>query len=116
MENTLDAKATLRHLRGSARKARLVLDMIRGRRVKEASNILQFSTKKVAKDIHKLLKSAVANAIQVAGKTDTDSMIVDKAWADNGPIMYRQMLRARGSAGRIRKRFCHITIGITNSK
>lgn len=116
MENILEATARLRNLRGSARKARLVLDMIRGKSVNEAQNILEFSTKRMAKNIQKLLNSAIANATQAAGKADVDSMVVEKAWADDGQIMKRTMPRAQGRATIIRRRTCHITIGITGKK
>ena len=116
MENILEAKASLRDNKGSARKARLVLDMIRGKAVNEAKNILQFSNKKVAKDIHKLLNSAIANATQVAGKADTTNMTINKAYADEGRIDKRTLLRYRGTADRILKRRCHITIGVILKK
>jgi len=116
MENLLEAKASLRHFRGSARKARLVLDMIRGKGVNEAKNVLEFSNKKVAKDIKKLLNSAIANANQVAGKEDTSNMVVEKAFADNAQMHKRYIFRAKGSADLIRKRYCHITIGVMVKK
>jgi large subunit ribosomal protein L22 len=116
MENTLQATASLRNFRGSARKARLILDMIRGKKVAEAKNILQFSTKKMSKDIHKLLNSAVSNATQVGGKLDETTLHIEKCWADDGMIMKRTMPRAQGTANMIRKRTCHITVCISGSK
>ena len=110
MENILEAKASLRNHRGSARKARLVLDMIRGKGVDEAKNILEFSNKRVSKDIQKLLTSAVANAHQVAGRAETKNMTISKAFADDGMIMKRHRMRARGNVNLIRKRYCHITL------
>jgi len=110
MENTTEAIARLRNFRGSPRKARLILDTIRGRKVSDARNILQFSTKKMAKEIQKLLNSAVANATQLAGKVNTEDLQVVKAWADGGQMMKRHMPRANGRAMMIKKRTCHINI------
>ena len=116
MDNILEAQARLKDNKGSARKARLVLDMIRGKAVNDAKKILQFSNKKVAKDIHKLLDSAVANVTQIAGKADTAHMTVNKAFADVGRTAKRTLLRYRGTADRILKRSCHITIAVTLKK
>ncbi len=116
MEPRLEAIAKLNNHRGSARKARLVLDMIRGKNVNEAQKILLFSTKRMAKSIAKLLKSAVANATQKNGKADMDSMIVDRAFANEGTVMKRFLPRAQGRATVIRKQTCHITIGIAEKE
>lgn len=116
MENTLEATASLKNMRGSARKARLLLDLIRGKNVIQAKHILQFSTKRMARELHKLLNSAIANVNQATGKADTDHFVVDKAWADGGRIQKMHMPRAQGRANLIRKRSCHVTIGISGSK
>jgi large subunit ribosomal protein L22 len=116
MDNVIESKAQCRNLRGSARKARLVLDMIRGKKVSEAKNILEFSTKKMSVDILRLLNSAIANAVEKSGKIDTNNMVISRAWADGGTMMKRMMPRANGNAFMILKRHCHITIGITNNK
>jgi large subunit ribosomal protein L22 len=116
MEAKLEAVAKLNNHRGSARKARLVLDLIRGKNVNEAQKILLFSTKRMAKSIGKLLNSAVANATQVNGKADIDNMIVNKAFADEGTIMKRFLPRAQGRATVIRRKTCHITIGIAEKE
>ncbi len=116
MEAKLQAVAKLQNLRGSARKARLVLDMIRGKSVNEAQKILLFSTKRMAKSIEKLLNSAVANATQKQGKADIDSLIVDKAFADEGTIMKRFLPRAQGRATVIRRKTCHVTIGVAEKE
>ena len=115
MEITTVATASLRNYRGSARKARLILDMIRGKKVNQAKNILQFSTKKMAKDIHNLLNSAVANATQKAGKVDMETLYVETAFADEGVTQKRMMLAIKGMAYRIRKRSCHITLHLGSS-
>lgn len=112
----IEAYAKLNNHRGSARKARLVLDMIRGKSVNEAQKILVFSTKRVSQDLVKLLNSAVANVTQQNGKIEIDNMIVNQAYADEGRTMKRFRPRARGRATVIRKRSCHITIGIAEKE
>lgn len=116
MENTIEATARLRNFRGSARKARLLLDLIRGKDVNVAKNLLQFSTKRMAKDIYKLLNSAVANATSVGEKLDLENLYIQTAFADGGAIMKRNMPRAQGTATLIKKRLCHITITVANKK
>ncbi len=116
MEAKLEAVAKIKNLRGSARKARLVLDMIRGKNVNEAQKILLFSKKRMALSIAKLLNSAIANATQKEGKAEIDRMIVDKAWADDGTIMKRTLPRAQGRATVIRRRTCHVTVGISEKE
>ena len=108
----MEAIARARNLRGSARKARLVLDLIRGKTVPEAQKILLFSKKRVAGDVAKLLKSAIANATVKKGKIDIDNMIVSTVYADDGPIMKRYRHRAHGRATIVRRRTCHITLKI----
>lgn len=110
----MDAKATLRFARGSARKARLVLDQIRNKRVSEAQKILQLSRKRASVNIGKLLASAVANAHLKEPKLDMNEVFVTKAVADEGPTMKRYMPRAQGRAFLIRKRTCHISLEIKN--
>jgi large subunit ribosomal protein L22 len=106
----MEAIAHLKHIRGSARKARLVLDLIRGKGVEDAQNILQFTQKRAAGTIAKLLNSAVANAHVKDAKVVAKDLIVNKAVADEGPIMKRYMPRAQGRAYLIRRRTCHITL------
>ena len=101
--------AQARYVRSSARKARLVLEHIRGIPAAEAQAILQFQTRAVAKDAGKVLKSAVANAENNFGH-DPDELVVIAAYADEGPTLKRWRPRARGRVNRIRKRTCHITI------
>ena len=104
-------RAQARWVHSSARKARLVTDLIRGRSVPEARTILAFSTRAVAKDVEKVLRSAVANA---ESRPDLywqgDDLVVVAAYADEGPTLKRWRARARGRVARIRKRTCHITI------
>ncbi len=105
-------KATAKYLRGSASKAREVLDLIRGLDVRRADEVLQFTTRDVAKDVRKVLASAVANA-QHNDAQDPDELFVLAAYADEGPTLRRFRPRARGRATRIRKRTSHITIVVT---
>ena len=109
-------RAQARWVHSSARKARLVTDLIRGRSVPEARTILAFSNRAVAKDVEKVLRSAVANA---ESRPDLhwsgDSLVVVTAYADEGPTLKRWRARARGSVNRIRKRTCHITIELAQS-
>ena len=96
-------------MRLSARKARLVLDHIRGRSVPEARTILAFTPRAAAVDIEKVLRSAVANA-ESTHALDGDELVILAAYADEGPTLKRWRPRARGRATRIRKRTCHITV------
>ncbi len=96
-------------MRTSSRKARLVLDHIRGRTVPEARTVLAFSTRAAATDIEKVLRSAVANAEANHG-LDGDDLVVEVAYADEGPTLKRWKPRARGRVNRIRKRTCHVTL------
>lgn len=107
--------ARVRNLRGSARKARLVLDLIRGKNIHTARNILTFSNKRFSLKVEKLLNSAIASVSEKEGKAQLDRYFVSKAYADDGPIMRRFMPRAMGRATIIRKRTCHITLAISES-
>jgi large subunit ribosomal protein L22 len=108
-KNAEVASATLRHIRMSPRKARLVVDLIRGKQVEPALAILKFSPKKGAKLAHKLLQSAVANAREQA-RADVDRLWVTKSWVDEGRTLKRFMPAAHGRAAPIRKRSSHMTI------
>ena len=104
-------RAQAKRVGSSARKARLVTDLIRGRSVPEARTILAFSQRAVAKDVEKVLRSAVANA---ESRPDLhwngDDLVVLTAYADEGPTLKRWRARARGRASKIFKRTCHITV------
>lgn len=108
----MEATAKLRFARGSARKARLVLDTIRYKPVNEALNILRFSRRRAAGIIYKVLESAVANAQVKDSKVDLSQVFVTGAMADEGPQMKRFMPRAQGRAFMIRKQTCHISLEI----
>ena len=102
-------RAQVRYLRMSASKARVVLDLIRGKSVTDASQILHFSERGAAKEIQKVLRSAVANA-QHNDEQSADELFVSACFADEGPTLKRFRPRARGRAGRIHKQTCHITL------
>jgi large subunit ribosomal protein L22 len=102
-------RAQAKWVRTSARKARLVLEHIRGRSVPEARTILAFTQRAAATDIEKVLRSAVANAEANHG-LDGDELVVEAAYADEGPTLKRWKPRARGRVNRINKRTCHVTL------
>lgn len=102
-------KAQVRYLRMSASKVRIVLDLIRGKSVTEANQILHFSERGASKDIQKVLRSAVANA-QHNDEQVADELFVSACFADEGPTLKRFRPRARGRAGRIHKQTCHVTL------
>ncbi len=106
---TRDVRAQARWVRSSARKARLVLEHIRGLTVPEARTVLAFSERAIARDIERVLRSAVANAEANFGLVG-DELVVAAAYADEGPTLKRWRPRARGRVARIRKRTCHITV------
>ena len=107
-----EVKAVAKWVRMSPRKARLVVDHIRGRSVPEARTVLAFTPRAAAKDIEKVLRSAVANAEANHG-LDGDRLVIVKAYANEGPTLKRWRARARGRAARIRKPTCHITVRLT---
>jgi len=107
-----EVKASSKYVRTSPRKARLVVEHIRGRSVPEARTVLAFTTRAVARDIEKLLKAAVANAEANHGLIG-DDLLVSAAYVDEGPVFKRWRARARGRAARIRKRTCHITLKLS---
>ncbi|MBC8031356.1 MAG: 50S ribosomal protein L22 [Pyrinomonadaceae bacterium] len=116
MESTASAK----YLRGSAQKARLVVDMIRGKDVNQALAILRYANKRAATGIEKCVRSAVANANEAAEKAniaiDPDDLWVKTAFVDRGPTKNRRRVRPapQGRAYREQRHFCHITILLSN--
>jgi ribosomal protein L22 len=109
VETRREVRAEAKWVRTSARKARLVLEHIRGRSVPEARSVLAFSDRAVARDVELVLRSAVANAEANHGLIG-DELIVLAAYADEGPTLKRFRPRARGRVGRIQKKTCHITV------
>ena len=111
----LEVKATSKYVRTSAQKAGLVLDLIRGKKAAEALSILHFTKKSVARDIEKTLRSAIANAVNVADKNqkrrlDEDDLVVAKAYADQGPSQKRVRPAPMGRAYQTIKRTTHLTV------
>ena len=107
-----EVKAVAKWVRMSPRKARLVIDHIRGRSVPEARTVLAFTPRAAAREIEKVLSSAVANA-EANHDLDGDELVVSAAYVDEGPVIKRWRPRARGRAARIRKPTCHITVKLT---
>ena len=110
-----EIKAIHKFARITPFKARLVADQIRGKGIEQALNILQFSNKKAAVLIKKVLNSAIANAEHNEG-SDIDELVISSAFVDEGATMKRIRPRAKGRANRILKRTSHITIGISEIK
>src|SRR5918912_3410862 len=106
---TREVRAVAKWVRMSPRKARLVADHIRGRTVPEARTVLAFTQRAAAREIEKVLRSAIANAEANHGLVG-DELVVSAAYVDEGPTMKRWRARARGRVARIRKRTCHVTI------
>jgi large subunit ribosomal protein L22 len=104
-----EVRAVAKYVRTAPRKAQLVADQIRGRSVPEARTILAFMTRDAARDVEKVLRSAVANA-EANHSLDGDELVVATAEIGAGPTLKRWRARARGRVGRIRKRTCHISI------
>jgi large subunit ribosomal protein L22 len=102
--------ATVRHLRGSAQKARLVVDLIRGKKVGEAQWILASTKKYAAFHVKKLLDSSVANAIDRNPDINPDGLYIHTAFVNEGLRMKRVRPAPQGRAHRIQKRTCHITL------
>ena len=105
----METRASTRFVRISPQKARLIVDMIRGRKVEEALSVLEFTPKKAARIVAKTLRSAVANA-EDTKNVDVDELIVTRCWVDEGPTLKRMLPRAQGRATRINKRSSHITV------
>src|SRR6188508_2876677 len=105
-------RAVAKWVRISPRKARLVVDHIRGRSVPEARTVLAFTQRAAAREIEKVLSSAVANA-EANHDLVGDELVVSAAYVDEGPVMKRWRARARGRAARIHKPTCHITVKLT---
>ncbi len=117
----LEVKATSKYIRTSAQKAGLVLDLIRGKKASEALSILRFTNKSVAKDIEKALRSAIANAVNVADKNqkrrlDEDDLVVSACYADQGPSQKRVRPAPMGRAYQVIKRTAHLTVCVAEGE
>ena len=113
----LEAAATAKYIRTSAQKAGLVLDLIRGQQAAKALQVLRFTKKAVAKDVEKVLRSAIANAVHVADKNqkrrlDEDDLFVSQAYANQGPSFKRVRPAPMGRAYRVIKRTTHLTVHV----
>ncbi|MFH2011788.1 MAG: 50S ribosomal protein L22 [Pseudomonadota bacterium] len=105
----MEARASVNYIRVSPQKARLVVDLVRGKRVEDALTILSVTPKAAARIVKNLLKSAVANATQDRN-IDVDTLFVDTIYVNEGPTLKRFRARAMGRAGRIKKKTSHITV------
>ena len=105
----MEVRAQARNIRDSPRKARIVVDLVRGKSVAQAQEILRFTNRGIAETVEKVLNSAVAHA-EHNNHLRAESLVVKTAYVDEGPSMKRMRPRAKGSAARIRKRTSHITI------
>src|SRR5438132_1271177 len=118
----MEARASAKYLRGSAQKARLVIDMIRGKNVNQALAILRYSNKRAALGIEKCVRSAIANANETAEKAnisvDPDELWLKAAYVDRGPTKNRRRMRPapQGRAYRERRHFCHVTILVSSDQ
>ena len=116
----MEATASAKYLRGSAQKARLVIDLIRGKDVNQALAILRFSKKRAARGVEKCMRSAIANANEAAEKAnvsiDPDDLWVRAAFVDRGPTKNLRRVRPapQGRAYREQRHFCHVTISLSN--
>jgi large subunit ribosomal protein L22 len=110
----MEAIAKGKFLKGSPQKARLVIDLIRGRNVQEALAILRFTKKRATRSIEKVLLSAVANAKEKNAAADIDQFVIQRAVVDTGPTKWRRRVRPApmGRAYREQRRYKHITIAI----
>jgi large subunit ribosomal protein L22 len=118
----MEATASAKYLRGSAQKARLVIDMIRGKDVNKALAVLRYANKRAALGIEKCVRSAIANASEAAEKAnvsiDPDDLWVKAAYVDRGPTKNRRRVRPapQGRAYREQRHFCHVTILLSNDE
>ncbi|HEV2761345.1 MAG TPA: 50S ribosomal protein L22 [Pyrinomonadaceae bacterium] len=118
----MEARASARYLRGSAQKARLVVDMIRGKNVNEALAVLRFTNKRAAEPIEKCVRSAIANATEAAEKAnvavDPDDLWVKACFVDMGPTKNRRRMRPapQGRAYREQRHFCHVTVLLSSDE
>jgi large subunit ribosomal protein L22 len=110
----MQATAKARYIRVTPRKARRVMDLIRGMPAQEAQAVLRFAPQTASDHIAKVLASAIANAEHSTERPDVSSLRVSRAWVDEGPTLPRFRARAQGRGYRIRKRTSHITVIVTD--
>jgi large subunit ribosomal protein L22 len=109
VDDSLTARASARYLRVSPRKARRIIDVVRGTKVTEALDVLRFDEHAASDDVYKVVASAAANA-EHNQRLDRDSLWIREAFVDEGPTLKRFRPRAQGRAYRIRKRTSHVTV------
>jgi len=114
----LEIHAKTKYVRTSPQKAKLVLDLIRGKKASEALSILRFTKKSIARDIEKTLRSAIANAVFVADKNqkrrlDEDDLVVSACYAGRGPMLKRVRPAPMGRAYQVLKRTAHLTVQVS---
>ncbi len=106
----MDARATSKYIRVSPQKARLVVDLIRGKHAGEAISILRFTKKRVTHEIEKVLRSAISNAEQKSENVDVDRLVVSKVYVNEGPRAKRMRPAPMGRGYRYQRRMSHITV------
>ncbi len=116
----VEAKATAKYVRGSSSKARLVIDLIRGKRAAEALAILQNTNKRACQPLEKVLRSAIANAqqkaVEQAKRIDEDDLVVTAAFANPGPSLKRIRPAPMGRAYRVVHRTTHLTVQVSEKE
>jgi large subunit ribosomal protein L22 len=111
----MEARAEARYIRVSPQKARLVVDLIRGRNAGEALNILGATNKRIAPAVAKVLRSAIANAQNLSADVDVDKLVVSEAYVNEGPRSKRVRPAPMGRAYRYQRRSSHIAVTVTES-
>ncbi len=106
----MEARATAKYIRVSPQKARLVIDLIRGKNAGDAMNILHFTKKRVTREIEKVLRSAISNAEQKSEKVDVDRLFVSRAYVNDAPRQKRVRPAPFGRAYRYQRRMSHVTV------
>jgi large subunit ribosomal protein L22 len=108
----MESRAEARYVRVSPQKARLVVDLIRGRKAGDALTILRSTNKRIAPAVEKVLRSAIANAEGKSSDVDVDKLVVSEAYVNTGPRMKRIRPAPMGRAYRYQRRMAHIVIGL----
>ena len=112
----MEARATAKFIRVTPQKARLVIDLIRGKNAGQAINILRFTKKRVSGQVEKVLRSAIANAEQKSEGVDVDRLVVSRAYVNEGPRVKRVRPAPMGRAYRYQRRMSHITVVVEEHK
>jgi large subunit ribosomal protein L22 len=112
----MEARAVAKYIRVSPQKARLVVDLIRGKNAGEAISLLQFTKKRVSHEVEKVLRSAIANAEQKSEHLDVDRLVVSRAYVSEGPRTKRIRPAPMGRAYRYQRRMSHITVVVEESE